>query len=422
MKCLNCGAENKDYLCDKCCNEINLDKIFNEILSFEPEKCQNRVLRDYSKQFDDTYKIRDCIPKILDKFDLSISEYYYCKYYRATRNEKFEETAIKYLEEHKDFNNKTQIVMCDLIYHYLRNDFIKPQKWCNIVEQNDNAYIELYNVSSEFFSMIGDYDKSEAIINKATKLINEKKARFIFSNEENMLKSFEKQKNLLVRYKTKSPYWPTTEERRKLLARIYDEKEIKHPRVELLPEKIPENEFIPIKEIYDYTPNHYVAFWCSDVKTTKNVSCIYQIAGVKINDGKIIEEFQEIIKPWDGIKVKQSVANVTKIPLEVIENANDVDIVIKKFLKFIEDEILVSTDALGTQAKIFTRALRYSGKNEIKNGFLDILDYAADIDSKFDLENNNREFLLKYFEIDEGRDSLEKAIKNFEIFEKLKRE
>ncbi|MCI9413233.1 MAG: hypothetical protein HFJ31_01790 [Clostridia bacterium] len=92
----------------------------------------------------------------------------------------------------------------------------------------------------------------------------------------------------------------------------------------------------------------------------------------------------------------------------------------KKFMKFIREDLLVSTNALGSQGKIFIRALRYSGINEIKNKFWDILDYAADTDTKFDLENNNREYLLEHFKLKEGKDALEKARVSLKLIEKLK--
>ena len=50
----------------------------------------------------------------------------------------------------------------------------------------------------------------------------------------------------------------------------------------------------------------------------------------------------------------------------------------------------------------------------------DILDYAASKDSKFDFENNTRDFLLNYFELEDGENSLEKAKVNYKIVECLR--
>ena len=56
---------------------------------------------------------------------------------------------------------------------------------------------------------------------------------------------------------------------------------------------------------------------------------------------------------------------------------------------------------------------------EIKNEFFDLLDLAADTDSQFDLANNTREYLLSFFALDEGPDSLGKARVNAMLYQKL---
>jgi hypothetical protein len=56
---------------------------------------------------------------------------------------------------------------------------------------------------------------------------------------------------------------------------------------------------------------------------------------------------------------------------------------------------------------------------EIKNEFFDILDFAADVSADFDLANNTREYLLSHFSMDEGRDSLEKAKLNKQLYDAL---
>ena len=104
----------------------------------------------------------------------------------------------------------------------------------------------------------------------------------------------------------------------------------------------------------------------------------------------------------------------------MIENADDVDIVMPKFFEFVGDAVLVSTGALGTQAKLISRAARYAGMKCILNTFFDILDFASDIDDTFDLENNNREYLLKYFSVNDGNTALEKATVNKFLYESLK--
>lgn len=82
--------------------------------------------------------------------------------------------------------------------------------------------------------------------------------------------------------------------------------------------------------------------------------------------------------------------------------------------------MLVSTGALGNQAKLISRAARYAGMKEIKNEFYDILDLAANTSAEFDLANNTREYLLTHFSIAEGKSALEKAQINKQLYDALK--
>ena len=91
-----------------------------------------------------------------------------------------------------------------------------------------------------------------------------------------------------------------------------------------------------------------------------------------------------------------------------------------KFFEFVGDDVLVSTGALGNQAKLISRAARYTGMKEIKNEFYDLLDLAADTSADFDLANNTREYLLTHFSVAEGKSALEKAQINKRLHDALK--
>ena len=90
-----------------------------------------------------------------------------------------------------------------------------------------------------------------------------------------------------------------------------------------------------------------------------------------------------------------------------------------KFFAFVGNDVLISTEALGKQAKLISRAARYAGMKEIKNEFYDVLDLAADTSADFDLANNTREYLLSYFGIAEGKTALDKAMVNKQLYDAL---
>lgn len=419
MKCLNCGKECSNYLCSDCQTPEILDKVFNEIRFYKPETCENPYILEYAGSLTEKYAERDCLPQILDLFNEDINAYYYCKYYRMRRDPVFESKAVEYINAHSLSDTNTQQVLNDLLDSYLRNDYIKPRKWCDIVFATENLCCELYANAAQYYSMIGEYDLSDEAANKALGYCNNNTAVFLYYSVENMIARLEKQKDETKRYRTKKPYWPATEERRRAVAMFYDEKGITYPRIENKPPKTPENEFAPINECFDDEIADYCAFWCAEAFSVSAAKSIYQIAAVKVKDGKIVDEYQSYIRPWDGSIGRKAAAKEANVALDVIECADDVDIVLPKFFAFVGDDTLVSTGALGNQAKLISRAARYAGMKEIKNEFFDLLDLAADTDSKFDLANNTREYLLSHFSIDEGSDSLDKARINVLLYQKL---
>lgn len=420
MKCLNCGKETDSFLCGECRTPQILDKVFNEIRSYKPEECENPYLVEYASGLTEKYAERDIIPSILALFDSETTEFYYCQYYRMRRDPRFENVAIAYVQTHELSDIHTQNVLYNLIDSYIPNDFIKPKMWCDIVAKTEELCCDLYAIAAKYFAMIGEYDIADVIVEKAVKLCNNDSKRvLLFGSPEWMMLKLEKQKTDINRYRTKKPYWPATEERRRAVAMFYDERGIKYPRIESRPEKVKESEFAPIQECFDENLENYCAFWCAEAFSVTASKGIYQIAAVKVRDGEIVDEFQELIRPWDGIADRKDAARKAGVALSVIESAEDVDQVMPKFFAFVGDDVLVSTGALGNQARLITRAARYTGMKEIKNEFYDLLDLAADTSAEFDLSNNTREYLIEHFSIQEGKTALEKARINKQLHDLL---
>lgn len=284
MKCLNCGKVCTDLLCNNCKTNTIIDKIYNEILGFKAEQCANKFLIDYSKKLNDIKEIKKIIPDLIKFIDSQEYDYYYCHYLKISRNEDFEKNAIEYLNKNTKMDLHKQQILYDLINFYLRNDYIKPEKWCNMILNEKELAVELYHISTEFYSMIGEYEIATKVL-KYGRIKLKNNPKFLFSNKDNMNTAFEKLECLIERYKKGNPYWPNTEERRKMLAPIYDKKGITYPRIEKLAKKIKESEFKPIKELYDSLPSEYMIFWCSSVSVTRGISAIYEIAVLHIKNG-----------------------------------------------------------------------------------------------------------------------------------------
>lgn len=243
-----------------------------------------------------------------------------------------------------------------------------------------------------------------------------------YSSSEKIISRLEKQKESTRRCCTKKPHLPSTKECKRVSTVPNDKKVVRPSRIKSKPKKIKESEFAPIIECFDADLTDYCAFWCAEAFSLSPTKGIYQIAAVKVRNGEITEKFQELIRPWDDTRSRKDAAKKVGVELSVIESAEDVDQVMTKFFAFVGDDVLVATGALGNQAKLISRAARYTGMKEIKNEFFDLLDMAADISEEFDLANNTREYLLDHFFIKEGKTALEKAMINKQLYDALRSE
>ncbi len=423
MKCLKCGKENNEMICEECLNnDAVLGYVFYEIMYYNPEKCENRYISDFAGKFSDKKELQKACYELLTLFPEEQRKYYYCRYLAITHDQELENAALSYIEHHNIEDKKTQRVLWDLLNTYLRKDFIKPLKWCQIISETKDLHCELYRQAAQFFSMVGDYDLSDKIVNIAIEYCkNSEYDKFLFSNAEKLIEQLEQQKIDTCRYREVKPYWPKNEDARQKLSEIYADKGIEIMRITAKAKKIPESEFEPIKECFDNDIKTYCSFWCSESFSLSVVKDIYEIAAVRVENGIIKGTFQSFIKPWNGGEnARKDAAKKAGVMVDVIASAEDVDQVIPKFFAFVGSDVLLSTGALGNQCKLLSRAARYSGMKKIENQFFDLLDFAADTDSKFDLANNTREYLLSYFKLEEGKNSLDKAKINIELFKALR--
>lgn len=340
------------------------------------------------------YAERDIIPVLLKQFDADTAEYYSCIYAWMRRENCFEDAAIGFLQQHALSELHTQDVLYALLKSYIPNKLTAPLKWCRIISETDDLCCELYAVAAKYFPMIGEYDLADSIVEKAQALCEDTgAARLLCYSLEGMSAELRKQKDITEKYRTKKPYWPNTEDRRRIVAEFYDARGIKHPRVENKPAKVPESEFVPVHEYEGNDLTNYCTFWCSSVFSAMSSNCIYQIAAVKVRNGLVEDTFTSLVRPWDAsVDAKKAAANEAGLPVSDIEAAEDVDLVMTKFFAFVGEDVLVSTDALTSQKKLITRAARYAGMREVKNEFCELLDLAASISEEFEL-NNSRDYL-----------------------------
>ena len=74
---------------------------------------------------------------------------------------------------------------------------------------------------------------------------------------------------------------------------------------------------------------------------------IYQIAAVRVRNDEMVETFQRLIRPWRDSAWKKTLAKMEQVDVESVASADDVDLVMQQFFAFVQDDVLLSTQALG---------------------------------------------------------------------------
>ena len=140
--------------------------------------------------------------------------------------------------------------------------------------------------------------------------------------------------------------------------------------------------------------NDYVVF---DIETTglnKNFDKIIEIGALKYKNNVLVSEFNYLINP--KIKIPEIITTITGIKDEDLINKDTIDIVLPKFIDFIEDLPLVAHNSEFDLGFINTN-LKWLGMNKLNNENIDTLLLARKCLPQ--MYNYKLETLKKYFKI-----------------------
>src|SRR5690606_32105417 len=139
----------------------------------------------------------------------------------------------------------------------------------------------------------------------------------------------------------------------------------------------------------------YVVF---DVETT-GLSAVHdtiiELAAVKVRGGEIVDRFSSFANPHR--KLTSTITELTGITDEMLEGAPDVEEVLRRFLDFVGDSVLVAHNARFDMG-FFQMGVRRLGLDAITNPVIDTLEMARSLYSG--LKNYRLNTLCKHFGIE----------------------
>jgi len=137
-------------------------------------------------------------------------------------------------------------------------------------------------------------------------------------------------------------------------------------------------------------------FVCFDIESTglnPQQDKVIEIGAVKVRDGKVVGHFSELINP--KIKLPLFISNLTGIDDEMLENADTEVKVIKRFLEFAEDYVVIGHKVKFDFSFIKTAAEKERLSFE-KNG-IDTLEISRKLHQN--LDSRSLESMCRYYKI-----------------------
>lgn len=141
--------------------------------------------------------------------------------------------------------------------------------------------------------------------------------------------------------------------------------------------------------------DYYVLF---DIETTglsPEEDAVVELSAIKVSDGQVVDEFSTLVNPC--IHIPYSASSINGITDDMVKNSPTMDTVLKDFVSFVGDAVLVGHNIKRFDLKFIQRdAVRFLGK-ELTNDYVDTLIVA----NRYlpDLESHSLESLSYHYGI-----------------------
>ncbi len=135
-----------------------------------------------------------------------------------------------------------------------------------------------------------------------------------------------------------------------------------------------------------------------DIETTGLsvlTSEIIEIGAVKIKDGKVLDRFNKFVKP--SVSIPELITDLTGINDDMLCDADKIDVVLREFLDFIGDRLLIAHNA-NFDISFIRKASRDTGY-AFSNPYLDTVTLSRFLNS--DLKSHKLDSVAKYYNLGE---------------------
>ena len=146
----------------------------------------------------------------------------------------------------------------------------------------------------------------------------------------------------------------------------------------------------------EYTGGFSDEFIVFDIETTglSVMNCqIIEIGAVKIKDGAVLERYDRFVNP--GVPIPENIVELTGIDDGMVKDADPIEVVLKEFLEFIGDRLLIAHNA-NFDVSFIRKAARDCGY-KFENPYLDTVALSRFLNP--DLKSHKLDVVAKYYDL-----------------------
>ena len=432
-KCIVCGTEGTECLCDSCKRDSNIEELCDQVLSYVPDRGENELWDSISSKMSNPFDFRNVVFSLSDMLPTPRKEYRriqskvgkspYIK--KDSREWLYKQYNICKSNEglsNYELNRVKGLVLDSLFKEY---KYFEAEDLAGEILESDDLPIQVYETLIEYYNKTRRYDEAEELLNEVKKSFKGELS-FNFKKLEDDNNKYRKKAESGQKEYMPNPKENKDEARKRyveFLATLGIDEEVPESRKKA-PKPIPNDEYPAVIETRDSNFNTFVAFDLETTGFSSRIDSIVEIGAIKVVDGKIVESkeftFQELVRPYKK-RISDEARAVHNISDDDVKDAREMWEVTHDFLGFVGDNILVGYNSMRFDSKVLRRAGRYS-HDIIKNKHFDVMKYAEGFKGKLGFENTKLETVSNALGIENSNvhRALSDAITTAKVFLKLK--
>lgn len=384
MRCIICGNEYEKLLCGVCRQTKDVDRLCEDIISYQIGSGINPVWDDMARSFAREENLVNVLFAVAYEYESPIKEYMQILSICGT-NIGVKKASRTWLYEAYDSckdmpglnkyqsNNLTAIL---IDAYYKDYDYKKADELATNLYQQTELPDRAYYILGDFYTQTRRYDKGEKLLLNGIELANGELKDMLEDKLQDLRdRRLGKAAGGKVEYMPASPV--NKEIYIKFMETIGVHIEYKTKKIHL-PDKLSRDEYPTPVEIRETGFDTFVAF---DVETTgrnASIDSMTEIAAIRVVNGQVVESkeftFQELVYPYK-CRISAEVEQLTGITNDMVKDARQMWEVFPDFADFIGDDILVGYNCMAFDSRFLVRAGRYSNRI-ITNKYFDVMKYA----------------------------------------------